>query len=47
VMVEDNKTHIVVNYGTHLIQQELKEVYCSVNGRYIKYKGKNYYIKEQ
>lgn len=47
VMVEDLKTNIVVNYGTNLIQQEMKEVYCSVNGRYIKYKGKNYYIKEK
>jgi hypothetical protein len=46
VMVEDLKNHVVVNYGTDLIQQEMKEVYCSVNGRYIKYKGKNHYIKE-
>lgn len=47
VMVEDNKNHVVVNYGTQLIKQEMKEVYCSVNGRYIKYKGKNYYINEK
>lgn len=47
VMVKDYKTNVIVNYGTDLIQQEIKEVYCSVNGRYIKYKGKNYYIKEK
>lgn len=47
VMVEDLKTNIIANYGTELIQQEMKEVYCSVNGRYIKYKGKNYYFKEK
>ena len=46
-MVEDTGIFVTVNYGTGLIQQEMKDVYCSTNGRYIKYKGKNYYIKEK
>lgn len=45
-LAKDMKTSAIVNYGTDLIQQEMKDIYCSTNGRFIKYQGKNYYVKE-
>jgi hypothetical protein len=47
-LLEDYKNAVKVNYGYEdgLIRHELKDVYCSKNGRYIKYKGKFFYIKE-
>lgn len=47
-LIEDSKTSVTVNYGfeNDLLRHEMKDVYVSTKGRYIKYKGKNYYIKE-
>lgn len=47
-LLADHKSEVLVNYGKpgELKHEELKTVYCSKNGRYIKYKGKNYYINE-